>query len=103
MTDWTPEVTHGKQSSAKREWAEVVFVPNDHAVLTDIFEPFRYIVVRERLGDQLRLLDVEANPKARADKLNGLPFPMMVLNKCGVQDRGKSLPTDAVKSLWQQS
>ena len=33
----------------------------------------------ERLGDQLRLLDVEANPK-QTDKLNGLPFPMMVLN-----------------------
>jgi hypothetical protein len=78
VTDWTPEVTHGKQSPTKREWAEVVFVPNDHAVLTDIFEPFRYIVVRERLGDQLRLLDVESRPQ-QTDKLNGLPFPTMVL------------------------
>ena len=55
-----------------------MFVPNDQAMLTDIFEPFRYIVVRERLGDQLRLLDVEAIPK-QTNKLNGLPFPTMVL------------------------
>ena len=56
-----------------------MFVPNDQAMLTDIFEPFRYIVVRERpRRTQLRLLDVEAIPK-QTDKLNGLPFPTMVL------------------------
>lgn len=77
---WSPEYVarHGKQVPTGREWAELIYVPNAQAVLTDIFEPFRYIVVRERLGDQLRLLDVDS-PLQQTDKLTGLPFPTMTM------------------------
>lgn len=80
VSDWTPEyrIKQGKRERTGREWAEVMFVPNTHALLTDIFEPFRYIVVRERLGDQLRLLDVDT-PTQQTDKSTGLPFPTMTL------------------------
>ena len=55
-----------------------MYVPNAHALLTDIFEPFRYIVVRERLGDQLQLLDIDSSLQ-QTDKLTGLPFPTMTV------------------------
>ena len=55
-----------------------MFVPNTHALLTDIFDPFRFLVVRERLGEQLRLLDVDT-PTQQTDKSTGLPFPTMTL------------------------
>ena len=81
VTDWTPEYRdrRGKSKPTGREWAEVVFVTNAQAVLTGISEPFRYIVIRERLGDQLRLFDLET-PSQSADKLTGLPFPTMTLS-----------------------
>lgn len=79
VTDWKPlSPKRGRRPEASwREWAEVNFVPERQALLTDIFEPFRFIVVRERLGDQLRLLDVEAVP---TDELSGLPFPTMTMD-----------------------
>ena len=88
VSDWRPEyrTKRGKREKTGREWAEVIFVPNSQALLTDIFEPFRYIVVRERLGEQLRLLDVDT-PTQRTDKLTGLPFPTIDDLECGVQDR----------------
>ncbi|GAC1568886.1 MAG: hypothetical protein NVS3B14_20460 [Ktedonobacteraceae bacterium] len=81
VTQWTPEyrIKGGKQEKTGREWAEVVFVPNSHALLTDIFEPFRYLVMRERLGDQLSLLDLDT-PSQETDKSTGLPFPSMTLS-----------------------
>lgn len=81
VRDWTVEygIKRGKREPTGREWSEVVFVPNCQAVLTGIPEPFRYIVVRERLGDQLRLLDVET-ASVQTDKSTGLPFPTMTLD-----------------------
>lgn len=81
VSDWSAEyvVRHGKQVPTGREWTELMYVPNAQAMLTDIFEPFRYIVVRERLGDQLRLLDIDG-PSQQTDKLTGLPFPTMTMD-----------------------
>jgi|HubBroStandDraft_1064217.scaffolds.fasta_scaffold55354_2 hypothetical protein len=80
VTNWSAEYVtrNGKQVLTGREWAELMYVPEAQALLTDIFEPFRYIVVRERLGDQLRLLDVDG-PSQQTDKLTGLPFPTMTM------------------------
>jgi hypothetical protein len=61
VTQWQPEFRErrGSRMETGREWAEVVFVPNSHAVLTDIKEPFRYIVLRERMSEQLSLMESE--------------------------------------------
>lgn len=77
---WTTEyaMRGGKQVKTGREWAELMYVPHEQAMLADIFLPFRYIVVREKLGDQLRLLDVDS-PSQQTDKLTGLPFPTMTM------------------------
>ena len=48
-------------------------------MLTDIFEPFRYLVMRERLSDQLSLPDLET-PSQETGKSAGLPFPTMTLS-----------------------
>ena len=79
VTDWKPLSLKrgGRSGAAWREWAEVLFVPERQALLTDIFEPFRFIVTRERLGDQLRLLDLECAP---TEELSGLPFPTMTMD-----------------------
>lgn len=70
VTDWTVyPVAQGERRPAKREYAEVVFVPNSHALQTDIREPFRYIVIRERLREQLSLLE--------EDTQGTLPFPTL--------------------------
>lgn len=71
---WTPEyrTVGGRRERTGREWAEVVFVPESQAVLSDI-EPFRYVAVRERLGDQLTLLEEEGGWVA--------PFPVMTVNQ----------------------
>ena len=81
LTEWTPEcrVKGSKSERTGREWAEVVFVPNSQAMLTDIFEPFRYLVLRERLSEQLSLPDLEA-PSQETGKSTGLPFPTMTLS-----------------------
>ena len=71
---WTREwrqTSTGRRETG-REWAEVVYVPNSHATLTGIREPFRYIAIREKMGDQLNLLDVGQD--------EGLPFPTVVMN-----------------------
>ncbi len=74
VTDWTPEVhvKGGRSQKTGREWAEIVFVPESQALLTDIFEPFRYLVMRERLGDPLSLLDLDSSSEC--------PFPTMTLS-----------------------
>ena len=60
VKEWRPEyhTVKGKLEPTGREYAEVVFVPNSHAVQSDIFEPFRYIAIREKLHDQLSLLEL---------------------------------------------
>jgi hypothetical protein len=60
VTAWTPEYRTGKgaRKPTGREYAEVVYVPNSHAVQSDIREPFRYLAIRERLRDQLSLPEV---------------------------------------------
>ena len=71
---WTKEWRGegSKRKATGREWAEVVFVPSSHAMLSDIREPFRYIAIRERMGDQLTLLDAGSGKNP--------PFPTVVMN-----------------------
>jgi hypothetical protein len=71
---WTKEWrgTGPNRRQTGREWAEIVFVPATHAALTDIREPFRYIAIREKMGDQLTLLDAGTGKNA--------PFPTIVMN-----------------------
>ena len=60
VTEWTSEyhTVKGKREPTGLEYAEVVFVPNSHAVQSDIREPFRYIAIREKVHDQLSLLEM---------------------------------------------
>lgn len=69
VTEWTPEyrLVRGVPTPTGREYAEVVFVPNTHALQSDIREPFRYIALRERLRAQLTLPEVGSQ--------GTLPFP----------------------------
>ncbi len=71
VTEWTPEyrTVKGTPQPTGREYADVVFVPNSHAVQADIREPFRYLVIRERLRGQLTLPEVGGQ--------GTLPFPTM--------------------------
>lgn len=71
VTDWTPEyrTVQGQRVRSGREYAEVVYVPNSHAVQSDIPEPFRYLAVREKLHDQLTLPEVGGQ--------GTLPFPTL--------------------------
>jgi len=71
---WTREWrgTGSKRKETGREYAEIVFVPSSHAMLTDIREPFRYIAIREKMDNQLTLLDAEPCKNA--------PFPTIVMN-----------------------
>jgi len=72
--EWTKEWrgSGAKRRETGREYAEIVFVPGTHAVLADIREPFRYIAIRERMGDQLTLLDAGSGKNP--------PFPTVVMN-----------------------
>ena len=69
VTEWRPEyrLVKGQRVRSGREYAEVVYVPNSHAVQSDIPEPFRYLAIRERVRDQLTLLEV--------GEQGTLPFP----------------------------
>jgi len=58
-----------RRRSGGRKYAEVVFVPNSHAVQSDIPEPFRYLAIREKLGAQLSLPGVGGQ--------GTLPFPTL--------------------------
>lgn len=71
VTEWTPEyrTVKGQRVRTGREYAEVVFVPNRHAVQSDIREPFRYLAIREKLRDQLPLPGVGGQGM--------LPFPTL--------------------------
>lgn len=72
--EWTKEWrgVGSKRRQTGREYAEIVFVPGTHAVLTDIREPFRYIAIREKQSDQLTLLDAGTGKNP--------PFPTIVMN-----------------------
>jgi hypothetical protein len=75
VTEWTPlPRTEGSHRTPEREYAEVVYVPNSHAAQADIKEPFRYFAIRERLHDQLSLLEVGAQKT--------LPFPTQNFGGC---------------------
>lgn len=68
VTEWIPEyrLVKGRLERTGREYAEVVYVPNSHALQSDIHEPFRYLAIREKLSEQLSL-DV--------GQQSTLPFP----------------------------
>jgi hypothetical protein len=70
--EWTKEykVRGGKQVATGREYAEVIYMSNAQAVLTGVEEAFRFIAIREKMSDQLSLLDMDGK-KA--------PFPVMVM------------------------
>ena len=71
VTEWTPEyrMVQGQRKPTGREYAEVVFVPNSHALQSDIPEPFRYLAIREKMRDQLTLPEVGVQ--------GTLPFPTL--------------------------
>jgi hypothetical protein len=62
-TDWTPltRTVKGKSVPTGQDWAEVIFVPQGQALLSDIEDPFVYIAIREKMGSQLSLLETEAD------------------------------------------
>jgi hypothetical protein len=70
--DWTKEckVRKGKPEPTGREYAEVIFMSNDQALLP-VDKAFRFIAIREKMGDQLSLLEVDSKKP---------PFPVIVLN-----------------------
>lgn len=72
--EWTEEwrVSGTRRVKTGREWAEIVFVPNSQAMLTDIPAPFRYIAIREQMSDQLSLSDV--------GEASNAPFPTIVMD-----------------------
>jgi hypothetical protein len=75
VTAWMPEyhTVKGKRQPTGREYAEVIYVPNRHAVQSALPEPFRYLAIREKLHDQLTLPGVE--------KQGTLPFPTMEVGR----------------------
>jgi len=62
-TGWKPltRTAKGKSAPAGQEYAEVIFVPQEQALLSDIKEPFVYIAIREKAHSQLSLLESEAD------------------------------------------
>jgi hypothetical protein len=70
--EWITEykVRSGKQVATGREYAEVIYMSNAQAMLAGIDEAFRFIAIREKLSDQLSLLEVEGSDA---------PFPVMTM------------------------
>lgn len=71
-SEWTKEyrVRKDKREPTGREYAEVVYVTNAQATMTGVPEAFRFIAIREKMSDQLSLLEQESNA----------PFPVMTIN-----------------------
>jgi hypothetical protein len=71
-TEWTKEyrVRGGKQVPTGREYAEVLYMSTGQALLNGVDEAFRFIAIRERMGDQLSLLEQDGNA----------PFPVMTMD-----------------------
>jgi hypothetical protein len=70
-TEWTKEyrMRGGKLVPSGREYAEVIYMSNAQAVLTGVEEAFRFIAIREKMSDQLSLLEQDGNA----------PFPVMTM------------------------
>ena len=75
VKEWTPEYRRARTGpqATGREYAEVVFVPNAQATRADLREPLRYLAMRERLGEQLSLLEAGEQPS--------LPFPIITVGQ----------------------
>lgn len=58
---WTT-LNRRRDGKPRQEWAEVIYVSNAQATLTGVDQAFRFIAIRERLNDQLTLLDVDDRP-----------------------------------------
>lgn len=60
-SEWTKEYKKkkGGELVVKREYAEVLYMSTDQALLTGVNQAFRFIAIREKLSDQLSLLDVD--------------------------------------------
>ena len=73
QSDWTREykMRKGEQVPTGREYAEVIFMSNAQALLPGVDKAFRFIAIREKSDDQLRLLDVEGKQA---------PFPVMTMD-----------------------
>lgn len=69
---WSKEykIRKGKPEPTGREYAEVIFMSNEQALLS-VDRAFRFIAIREKMGDQLSLLEVDTKKP---------PFPVIVLN-----------------------
>jgi hypothetical protein len=61
----------GPRDRVKREYAEVIFMSNAQATLTGVNRAFRFIAIREKLSDQLNLMEVDGN---------NAPFPVITMN-----------------------
>jgi Transposase DDE domain group 1 len=70
-SEWTKEyrVRGGKQVSTGREYAEVLYMSTGQALLTGVDEAFRFIAIREKMSDQLSLLEHDGDA----------PFPVMTM------------------------
>jgi hypothetical protein len=70
--EWTKEykMRGGKPVPTGREYAEVIYMSNAQAVLTGVEEAFRFIAIREKMSDQLSLLEQESTA----------PFPVMTMS-----------------------
>ena len=66
VNEWTPEMrkVKGRLEPTGRECAEVIFVPGDQAVLSDIREPFLYIAAKTAGTDRIGQRQVQRAPKA---------------------------------------
>ncbi len=69
--EWKTEyVTRGgRRVPTGREYAEVIYMSTAQALLSGVEEAFRFIAIREKMSDQLSLLEQETNA----------PFPVMIM------------------------
>jgi len=67
-TEWKPlmRTVKGKSTPTGQEYADVLFVPQEQALLRDIPEPFVYIAIREKMHSQLSLLESEPDAGSSA-------------------------------------
>ena len=70
--EWTKEYKKqgGQLVPTKREYAEVIYMSTDQALLTGVKKAFRFIAIREKISDQLSLMDIDGS---------NAPYPVMTM------------------------